>query len=77
MIDSTDLIIACLVVFYHVVLYVAIKRMIDISAMRSYIIVTTQDYLERFADSVEGKDLWEKLATNQVNEKLDDSEPEQ
>jgi hypothetical protein len=51
--------------------------MIDISAMRSYIIVTTQDYLERFADSVEGKDLWEKLATNQVNEQLDDSEPEQ
>jgi len=73
MFDTLDFLTILLVIFYHVVLYVTVKNMIDVAVLRSYVVITTQEHLQNLALTVGSDNLLESLLENQANDP--DSEP--
>lgn len=67
MIDTIDLSVILLVVLYHAVLYSAVKTMIDVAVIRSYVVVTTQDYLQKLKETVERSDVSQDLFDDQTD----------
>lgn len=67
MIDTIDFSVILLVVLYHAVLYSAVKMMIDVAVIRSYVVVTTQDYLQKLKETVERSDVSQDLFDDQTD----------
>ena len=68
MLDTLDISVILLVILYHAVLYVAVKKMIDVAMIRSYVVVTTQDYLKKLQDALvqaglrwQGEPVWARF----------------
>ena len=68
MLDTLDISVILLVILYHAVLYVAVKKMIDVAMIRSYVVVTTQDYLKKLQDAVESGNLLETLLDDHADD---------
>lgn len=67
MFDTLDFLVILLVIAYHAVLYAAVKNMIAVSTLRSYVVITTQEHLQRLTSAVGNDDLLDTLLENQIN----------